>query len=64
MAPRSRVGQPARATHVIGSPPQPSSSSEVHFELRRRQAGRVFGEGVAPSDEGLIESEPILGALA
>jgi hypothetical protein len=32
---------------------------ETHFELRRRQAARV----VAPSDEGLIESEPILGAL-
>ncbi|MDT5240330.1 MAG: hypothetical protein QOD97_2528, partial [Mycobacterium sp.] len=22
---------------------------------------RVFGEGVNPSDEGLVESEPILG---
>ncbi len=37
---------------------------DAHLELRARQAARVFGEGVAPSDEGLIESEPILGALA
>jgi uncharacterized protein (DUF2236 family) len=37
---------------------------DAHLELRARQAARVFGEGVAPSDEGLIESEPILGAMA
>jgi len=35
--------------------------SEAHRELRARQAERVFGEGVSPSDEGLVESEPILG---
>jgi hypothetical protein len=35
--------------------------SEAHQELRARQAERVFGEGVSPSDEGLVESEPILG---
>jgi len=35
--------------------------SEAHMELRARQAERVFGEGVSPSDEGLVESEPILG---
>ena len=37
---------------------------DAHLELRARQAARVFGEGVEPSNEGLIESEPILGALA
>ena len=37
---------------------------DAHLELRARQAARVFGEGAAPSDEGLIESQPILGALA
>jgi uncharacterized protein (DUF2236 family) len=35
--------------------------SEAHEELRARQAQRVFGEGVSPSDEGLVESEPVLG---
>ena len=37
---------------------------DAHLELRAKQAARVFGEGAAPSDEGLVESEPILGALA
>jgi uncharacterized protein (DUF2236 family) len=37
---------------------------DAHVELRARQAQRVFGEHVAPSDEGLIESEPVLGRLA
>ena len=35
---------------------------DAHLELRARQAARVFGEGLAPSDEGLVESEPVLGA--
>ena len=35
---------------------------DAHLELRARQAQRVFREQLAPSDEGLIESEPILGA--
>lgn len=37
---------------------------DAHLELRARQAARVFGEGAEPSDEGLVESEPILGAMA
>lgn len=37
--------------------------AEAHLELRARQASRVFGEGVAPSEEGILESEPILGSL-
>ncbi|MCV7015173.1 oxygenase MpaB family protein [Mycolicibacterium madagascariense] len=35
----------------------------AHQDLRARQAARVFGERIAPSDEGLIESEPILGSM-
>jgi hypothetical protein len=37
--------------------------AEAHQELRARQAARVFGDGAAPSDEGLVESEPVLGPL-
>jgi uncharacterized protein (DUF2236 family) len=37
--------------------------AEAHRELRARQTKRVFGEGIAPSDEGLLESEPILGSM-
>jgi hypothetical protein len=37
---------------------------DAHLDLRAKQAQRVFGEHVAPSDEGLIESEPVLGKLA
>ena len=38
--------------------------SEAHHDLRARQQARVFGEGLAPSDEGLIESQAVLGRLA
>lgn len=38
--------------------------AEAHLELRARQAERVFGDGLAPSDEGLIESQSVLGRLA
>ena len=48
----------ARARHGYDEP------SRAHPELRARQAARVFGEGVAPSEEGLVESESILGAMA
>lgn len=37
--------------------------AQAHLEFRERQLVRVFGEGAAPSDQGLIESEPILGAI-
>jgi uncharacterized protein (DUF2236 family) len=37
---------------------------EAHLDLRAKQAARVFGDGAAPSDEGLVESEPILGTRA
>jgi len=35
--------------------------AQAHRELRARQRARVFDEGAAPSDEGIVESEPILG---
>jgi hypothetical protein len=63
------VGSPARTPEVL-APAEARERygfdhpREAHLELRAKQASRVFGEGVAPSDEGLIESEPILGALA
>lgn len=38
--------------------------AQAHQELRARQAARVFAERIAPSDEGLIESEPILGSMS
>lgn len=37
--------------------------SQAHFEFRERQIVRVFGEGGAPSDEGIVESQQILGAI-
>jgi len=37
---------------------------DAHLDLRAKQAERVFGDRVAPSDEGLTESEPVLGRLA
>lgn len=37
---------------------------DAHLDLRARQVERVFGEGVAPSDEGLLESQSVLGRLA
>lgn len=54
------VRTPAEARALYGY----ARPSEAHQELRARQAARVFGEGAAPSDEGLIESQPILGQLA
>lgn len=37
---------------------------EAHQELRDRQRNRVLGRGLAPSDEGIVESKPILGETA
>ncbi|MEV7520893.1 oxygenase MpaB family protein [Streptomyces sp. NPDC091371] len=37
--------------------------AEAHVEWRERQAARVFGEGGAASDDGLIESQEVLGQL-
>lgn len=38
--------------------------SQAHLELRARQTRRVFGDGILPSDEGIIESQDVLGSLA
>lgn len=48
----------ARARHGYVKP------AEAHLEFRARQATRVFGDGKAPSDQGLIESQEILGPLS
>jgi uncharacterized protein (DUF2236 family) len=37
--------------------------AEAHMDLRRKQEMRVFGEHIAPSDEGLIESEAFFGGM-
>ncbi|KQZ75784.1 oxygenase MpaB family protein [Nocardioides sp. Root151] len=36
---------------------------EAHLEWRTKQHQRVFGEGAAPSDAGLVESQEMLGRL-
>lgn len=38
--------------------------AEAHLAWRAKQHARVFGEGVEPSDAGLIESQEVLGKLA
>jgi hypothetical protein len=38
--------------------------AEAHLALRAKQARKVFGEGGLPSDEGIIESQAILGSIA
>lgn len=37
--------------------------AQAHLELRAKQADRVFGQGRTPSDEPIIESQQILGAI-
>ncbi|MHA3023823.1 oxygenase MpaB family protein [Mycobacterium sp. BMJ-28] len=37
--------------------------AQAHLEWRARQHQRVFTEGTAPSDDGLLESQPILGSI-
>jgi uncharacterized protein (DUF2236 family) len=50
---------PARARERYGY----DKPADAHRELRARQAAKVFGEGVKPSDEGIVESEPLLGSI-
>ncbi|MEV0686239.1 oxygenase MpaB family protein [Nocardia sp. NPDC050378] len=38
--------------------------ARAHHALRRKQRDRVLSRGLPPSDEGLIESQPILGDMA
>lgn len=37
--------------------------ADAHRDLRARQAERVFGDGHAPSDEGIVDSEAVLGSI-
>ncbi len=55
----TKVVSPAEARLRWGFEPP----AVAHQQLRLRQEDRVFGQGVAPSDEGLVESVPILGAM-
>jgi uncharacterized protein (DUF2236 family) len=50
---------PAAARQRLGLP----RPSDAHLEFRARQRSRVFDQGLVPSDEGIIESEPILGSI-
>jgi uncharacterized protein (DUF2236 family) len=52
-----RTPAEARALHGYDRP------ADAHRDLRARQHARVFGAGARPSDEGLVESEPILGSI-
>ncbi|MBO9520525.1 MAG: DUF2236 domain-containing protein [Nocardioidaceae bacterium] len=38
--------------------------ADAHRSLRDRQAAKVFGEGGKPSEEGIAESEPLLGSIS
>jgi uncharacterized protein (DUF2236 family) len=38
--------------------------AEAHLALRAKQSAKVLGEGGLPSDEGIIESQAILGSIA
>lgn len=48
----------ARARHGFAKP------AEAHLDLRARQMTRVLDDGLAPSEQGLIESQDTLGPLA
>ncbi|MDX2557762.1 hypothetical protein [Streptomyces stelliscabiei] len=48
----------ARARHGYAKP------AEAHLAFRARQAARVFDAVEAPSDQGLTESQEILGPLS
>lgn len=37
--------------------------ADAHLELRAKQRDRVFGEGAAPSEIGIIESQELLGRI-
>ncbi|GGC74891.1 DUF2236 domain-containing protein [Hoyosella rhizosphaerae] len=38
--------------------------NDAHKDMRAKQYDRVFGKGLTPSDEGLIESEQHIGSIA
>jgi uncharacterized protein (DUF2236 family) len=57
---RAEVVTPAQARERYGY----ARPAEAHLEWRAKQHARVFDEHTAPSDAGLLESEPILGSMA
>lgn len=50
---------PAKARALYGY----DKPAEAHIEWRTKQHSRVFEDRSEPSDQGLIESQPILGSL-
>jgi uncharacterized protein (DUF2236 family) len=56
----AEVQTPAEARERFGY----DRPAEAHLEWRAKQHARVFQEGVAPSDAGLVESQDLLGRLA
>jgi hypothetical protein len=56
---RAETLTPAEARERYGY----DKPSEAHLQWRERQQARILG-GEAPSDAGLVESEPLLGAIA
>jgi hypothetical protein len=57
---RAEVVTPAQARERYGY----ARPAEAHLQWRAKQHARVFDEHGAPSDAGLVESEPILGSMA
>ncbi|MEV0464783.1 hypothetical protein AB0I30_27870 [Nocardia tengchongensis] len=41
-----------------------ANPSQAHLELRAKQRERVLARGLAPDDQGIVESQPILGNIA
>ncbi|WP_183095061.1 oxygenase MpaB family protein [Nocardioides stalactiti] len=56
---RQEVLTPAEARERYGY----DRPRDAHLTLRSRQHEKVFGEGGKPSEEGIIESQPILGRI-
>jgi uncharacterized protein (DUF2236 family) len=54
------VVTPAQARERYGY----ARPAEAHLEWRAKQQARVFDQHTAPSDDGLVESEAILGSMA
>ena len=60
VAPRDpRTVSPAEAREHYGY----AAPAQAHLDWRAKQYERVFEAGDRPSDAGLVESEPVLGAL-
>lgn len=61
IAPKStRTMTPRQAQQLYGF----DQPAEAHRALREKQRLRVFGRGERPDDQGIIESQPILGKIS